>query len=289
MTTPTIGAFHLDMRTDFPLLYVYPTISHWWSSTLCAPLQIADCTGRFPQLSICSWPIPKHVMHTELGAASQNFCTTLTRLPNRSPDTHNFFASTSPLTVITIAEPRLPLAICASLSQFSLINQRGRVLSCMPVNDSNSCFNSSSFPSPKYLSRGIPYLFNRCQCSNISTPTTAWSTDFAVRISKFDSRRSNTLALACSVSRADIASDGAYLTQINRVCGFSPAFCKASFNTSIKSASDFYSSTSLGKRILFFWSSILAFGLVTWFQLLYIPFVQGFFWVFGVWDAATDA
>lgn len=71
---------------------------------------------------------------------------------------------------------------------------------------------------------------------------------FAVRISKFDSQGINNPAFVCSVSNADIAPNGAYLTRMSQI--FSPAFYRALFNTSIKSASDFCLPTTQGKRIL---------------------------------------
>lgn len=177
-------------------------------------------------------------MHTELGPASHYFSTILMRPPNRRPNAHNFFALVSLLTVMRMADPCLFTVICASLSQSLLIYHCGTIFSCIPVNDS-SCFKSSILPSPRYLSRGIPCTFNCCQCSNISTLTTAWSTIFSVRMSKFDSRGISNPAFACPVCRADTAPDGTYFTQIQQV--FSPflAFCNALFNASIKSVSDF--------------------------------------------------
>ncbi len=115
--------------------------------------------------------MPQHVMETEPGPASQYLSTTLTIPPNRSPDAHNCFASTSPLTVITSADSRLFPVSCCFLSQVSLISHRGRVFSFMPVDDSTSRLNSSILPSPKYLSSDIPCTLRRCQCSSISTPT----------------------------------------------------------------------------------------------------------------------
>lgn len=189
-------------------------------------------------------------MNTELSSAFQYFSTTLVNPPKRRPKAHNFFASVSPFTVMTMVEPRLSPVICACLSQSSLINHRGSVVSCMPIDNSTSCFSNSISPSPKYLSKGIPCTFSRRQCSNISTPTTAGSTVLAARISKFDSRGTNNPAFAFSVSRANIAPDGAYLTRANRVSSLSPAFCRASFNASIKSGSDCCWLEARGKKIL---------------------------------------
>lgn len=209
-------------------------------------------------------------MHTELGLASQYFSITLTIPPNRRPDAHNFLALASPLTVMTMAGPRLfPLSYC-SWKRFSDINQRGSVFNCMPVEDSTSRFSSSIFPSPKYLSRDIPCTLSRYQCSSISTPTTAESIVFAAQMSKFDNRGINKPALAFSVRRADIAPDGAYRIREKRVSNPSPAFCKASFNAGIKSASDIcWPDTSRGNRILLLWSSIFVSSLVACCALFY--------------------
>lgn len=117
--------------------------------------------------------------------------------------------------------------------------------------DSTSRLNSSIFPSPRYLSRDIQCTFSRCQCSSTSTPTTTESTAFAARISRFNNRGISNPVLTFSVRRTDIAPDGAYLTRENRVSNPSPAFCNASFNASIKSASDIcWPDTSRGTRIL---------------------------------------
>ena len=95
-------------------------------------------------------------MHTELGPASQYFSTTLTIPPNRNPDMHNFLALLSLLTMMTIADPSLLLIFCCSLRRFSLISHRDVDLNWIPIADSTSLLSSSIFPSPKYLSNGIP-------------------------------------------------------------------------------------------------------------------------------------
>ena len=143
-------------------------------------------------------------MYTELGPASQYFSTALIRPPNCRTDVHNFFASVSPLTVIIMAEPCLPV-VYASLSWSSLINHRGIVFSYTSVDNLNFRFKSFIFLSPRYLSRSIPSNFNCCQCSSISTLTTTWSTVFTVRMSTFDSRELNNPAFACSISKATYA------------------------------------------------------------------------------------
>lgn len=70
---------------------------------------------------------PQHIIHAELGPASQKFSTTLTTPKNRKPGAHSCSASISPLTVITIAEPRLFPVSCCFLRRFSFISQRGSV------------------------------------------------------------------------------------------------------------------------------------------------------------------
>lgn len=96
-------AFYLTVTWTqiLPLPFLHPTTPHRCSSVA------QHFAGRFPQLSIRSWPMPQHVIHTELGPASQYFSTILTTPPNRRPDAQSCFASVSPLTVIKLAEPRL--------------------------------------------------------------------------------------------------------------------------------------------------------------------------------------
>ncbi len=128
---------------------------HWCSSILWSQAQITHLGVRSPHFSIRSWPIPQHVMHTELGPDSQYFSTTFTTLPKRRPEAYSFFASLSLRTVITIADPRLLFASCCSLNRLSLISQRGTVLNWIPVADSTSFLSNSIFPSPRYLYKGI--------------------------------------------------------------------------------------------------------------------------------------
>ena len=170
----------------FPFLLWQPVTPHRWSSSLWGPAQITHLGFQSPHFPIHSWPIPQQVMHTELDPDSQYFSTILTILPTRSPDAHSFLASLSPLTVMTIADPRLLFNSCCSLNRLSLISHRGITLSWIPVADSTSLLSTSILPSPKYLSNGIPCTFNHCQCSRISTPITAGSTDLAARIKRFD-------------------------------------------------------------------------------------------------------
>lgn len=134
------------------------------------------------------------------------------RLPKCRPNVYNFFALVSPFSVMTMAKPCLFLFNCAFLSQSLFVNQHRNVFSCISEDNLTSCFNSSIFSSPRYLSKGIPYIFNLCQCFKIFTPTIAWSTVITDWISKFDSCKINNLAFACSISRANIAPDGTDFT-----------------------------------------------------------------------------
>ena len=79
----------------------------------------------------------------------------------------------------------------------------------MSIDDSDSRLNNSIILSLRYLSSDMSYTFNLCQYSKISTPTTVGSMVFTIKMSKFDNYESNTLALACSLSRVDIIPDGA--------------------------------------------------------------------------------
>lgn len=195
--------------------------------------------GRFPQLPICWWPIPQHVVYTELGLASQYLSTTLTTPPNRRPDAQSFLASASPLMVMTIADPRFPFSFCP-LKRFSFMSHRGRAFHCMLIEDLTSRLSSSILSLPRYLLSGISYTFSCCQYSNISTPTTAWSMVLAARISMLENQGITDPAFAFLVRSADTALDGEYLTWQNRVSKPSPAFCSTLFSASIKFASDIW-------------------------------------------------
>lgn len=109
-------------------------------------------------------------------------------------------------------------------------------------------------------------------------------------MSKFDSRGINDPAFACSVSRANIAHNGAYFTQIKQLSSISPAFCTASFNASYKFVIDICWSRTWGKRILLPRSSILTFSFVACcFWFLYTTYVQGCSKACAGLEAATDA
>lgn len=205
---------------------------------------------------------PQHIIHAELGPASQKFSTTLTTPKNRKPGAHSCSASISPLTVITIAEPRLFPVSCCFLRRFSFISQRGSVFNFIPVDYSISWFSSFIFPLTGYLSRNISCTFNRCQCSITSTSTIVASTVFAAQMNKLDNWGINNPLSAFSMKRADIAPDGAYLSREKRVPGLSLVFCSVSFYASIKSAADIcWPHISRGKRILLPWCSTFIAGL----------------------------
>lgn len=142
--------------------------------------------GRLPQLLICSCLIPKNVMQTKLGPISQYLSTTPTTFLNRRPDVWSCFASAFLLTIITTAEPCLFPVFCCSLRRFSFINQWGKAISCILVENSVSHLSNSIFHSPRYPSSNILYTLRRCQYSNISTPTITTSTVFATQIVTFD-------------------------------------------------------------------------------------------------------
>ena len=247
---PQFTHFTVTWMHTFPFPLWQPVTPHWWSSSLWGPAQITHLGCRSPHFPIRSWPIPQQVIHTELGPDSQYFSTTLRIPPNRNPDAHNLLASLSLLTVMTIAEPRLLLVSCCSLKRFSLISHRGTDLSWIPVADSTSLLSNSIFPSPRYLSSGIPWTLSRCQCSRISIPTTAGSTALTARINRFDRRGIICPASAFSERRAEIAPDGAYRTWVKRIDVSSPACCKALFKASIKLASDYSWPAFCGKKIL---------------------------------------
>lgn len=131
----------------FPFFIAHPVTPHLWFSNLCAPAQITHYAGLSPQPPSRSWPIPKQVIHIELGLASQYFSTTLRAPPNLSPFAQRFKASASFPTVITIAD-LLPFPDSSrSSSHSSFINHCGVVLSLIPVKDSISRQSSSIFPS----------------------------------------------------------------------------------------------------------------------------------------------
>lgn len=141
-------------------------------------------------------------MHTQLGLTFLYFSTTLMRSPNRRPDIHNFFAFVFASTIITIADPCILLVIYASLSQFSLINYCRTIFCYTPIDNSTSYFKSSIYYLFRYLLRSIPYTFNRCQCSNISTPTMTSLTVFTIQISTFDNHGINYSIFVCLLSKA---------------------------------------------------------------------------------------
>ena len=151
-------------------------------------------------------------MQIELGSASQYYSTTLTSPPKHEPDAHNFLALASLLTVMIIAEPRLfPLSYCFR-SRFYNISQRRCAFNLILVEDSTSCFSSSIFPAPKYLSRNSPFTLSHCQCLSTSTLTTVRSTVFAAWLNRFDNLGINKPAFLFLARKTDITLDEAYLT-----------------------------------------------------------------------------
>lgn len=209
---------------NFPFPILHPSTPHWCSFAGCAPAHNMHFASLSPQFPWRSWLITQHFIHTDPGPAFQYFSTFLIAPPNRRPLAIIRYASISLLTVIKIAGPRSLLFSCCSQSRFLLISHRGIALNGMPVEDLTSLFKSFIFPGPRYRSNDILCTFRRCHCSRTSTPITASSIVFAAWINIFDCWGNSIVASAFSVSRAEIDSDGAYFTRVNRIFGSIPAF-----------------------------------------------------------------
>ncbi len=118
----TVCAFNYHIRANFLDFLFHPFTLHWCSSILLGKAKIIHLGRRSPDFLIRVWLIPKQVMHTELSLDSQYFSTIFTSYSKRSLEAYSIFASTSPLTIITIAEACLLLLSCCSLKQLSLIS-----------------------------------------------------------------------------------------------------------------------------------------------------------------------
>ena len=151
--------------------------------------QIRHFFGRSLQLPVWWWPIPQYIIPTELGPASQYLSITLTILPYCKPDVESFFASASPLTVMTMADPCLSPVFCCFLKRFSFIRQQGKAFSYMPVEELNSYLSNVMLLITRYLSSKISCILWQYQFSNTSIPIIAWSTNFLARIYMLDKRR----------------------------------------------------------------------------------------------------
>ena len=185
-------------------------------------------SGLFLQLPWRLYPIPKHLIYTKPGPASQYFCHFLIASPNLRTLAISPLASILILTVMTIAERHLMLFSWCSFSRSSLTSHRGFVLNEMPVEDFTSLLKSSMFLCLRYCYNDIPCTFKRCYYSSISIPITASSIAFDAWINIFDRWGNSIVASALSRKRADEDPNSGYFILINHILGATLTFCKAS-------------------------------------------------------------
>lgn len=144
------------------------------------------CSPWFPQLPICSWPMPQYIMQIELSPTSQYLFTYLIIPLNWSLDVHNCFASNCFLIIMTIVDLRLFPTFYYFFNQFLFMSQHSKIFNYIFVNNSTSCLNNSIFFLSRYLSDNILYILRHYQYSNISTLIITISTVFTVWISIFN-------------------------------------------------------------------------------------------------------